>query len=69
MDFKIYRKQRPARSKSGSEQTKTMAVVPDAQNLSEFIKRVLQQVGVGCLWSLFVSCQILFVSPKTKFWT
>ena len=66
MYSKIYRKRRPACSKSGSQQTKTMTVVPDAQNLTELIKRVLQQVGVGVPMKLACFLSNTFCKPKDK---
>ena len=44
---RFHRKRRPTHSESESQQTKIMTVVPYVQNLTEPIKRVLQQVGVG----------------------
>ena len=46
-----------------------MTVVPYVQNLTEPIKRVLQQVGVGVAMKSVCVFSNIFVSPKTKFWT
>ena len=43
---RFHRKRRPALSESESQQTKIMTVVLYVQNLTEPIKRVLQQAGV-----------------------
>ena len=48
---------------------KIMTVVPYMQKLTEPIKCVLQQVGVGVAMKPVCVLSKVFVSPKTKFWT
>ena len=63
---RLYRKRRPARSESESLQTKIMTVVAYAQNLTEPIKRVLQQVGVGVAMKPVFVLSNMFCKPKDK---
>ena len=66
---RFHRKRRPTHSESESQQTKIMTVIPNVQNLTEPIKRVLQQVGAGVAIKLVCALFSIFGSPKTKFWT
>ena len=59
-------KRRPARSESESQQTKIMNVVPYVQNLTEPIKRVLQQVGVRVAMKSVCVLSDIFCKPKDK---
>ena len=63
---KIHRKRRPAHSESKSQQTKIMTVVTYVQNLTEPIKRVLQQVGVGVAMKPVCVLSNIFCKPKDK---
>ena len=60
------RKRRPAHSESESQQTKIMTMVPYVQNLTEPIKRVLQQVGVGVAMKPVCVLPNIFCKPKEK---
>ena len=63
---RFHRKRRPTRSESESQQTKIMTVVPHVQNLTEPIKRVLQQVGVGVAIKPVCVLSNIFCKPKDK---
>ena len=63
---RFHRKRRPTRSESESQQTKIMTVVPYVQNLTEPIKRVLQQVGVGVAMKPVCVLSNIFCKPKDK---
>ena len=60
---RFYRKRRPAYSESESQQTKIMALVPYVQNLTEPIKCVLQQVGVGVAMKPVCVLSNIFCKP------
>ena len=63
---RFHRKRPPAHSESESQQTKIMTVVPYVQNLTEPIKRVLQQVGVGMAIKPVSVLSNIFCKPKDK---
>ena len=63
---RFHRKRRPAHSERESQQTKIMTEVPYLQNLTESIKRVLQQVGVGVAMKLVCVLPNIFCKPKEK---
>ena len=65
----FHRKRRPARSESESQQTKIMTVIPTCRVSLNLLSVFCSKLVWGWLWSLYVSCLIFFVSPKTKFWT
>ena len=63
---RFHRKRRPTHSESESQQMKIMTVVPYVQNLTEPIKRVLQQVGVGVAMKPVCVLSNIFCKPKDK---
>ena len=63
---RFHRKQRPVYSESESQKTKIMTVVPYVHNLTEPIKRVLQQVGVGVAMKPVCVLSNIFCKPKDK---
>ena len=63
---RFHHKRRPAHAESESQQTKIITVVPYVQNLTEPIKRVLQQVGFGVAMKPACVLSNIFCKPKDK---
>ena len=63
---RFHRKRWPTHSESESQQTKIIPVVPYMQNLTEPIKRVLQQVSVGVAMKSVCVLSNSFCQPKDK---
>ena len=64
---RFHRKRRPARSKSESQHTKIMTVVPYLQISPSLLSAFCCKLAWGWLWSLFGSCLNFFARPKIKF--
>ena len=63
---RFHRKRWLTHSESESQQTKIITVVPYMQNLTEPVKRVLQQVGVGVAMKPVCVLSNIFCQPKDK---
>ena len=64
--LRFHRKQRPVHSESESQKTKIMTMVPFVHNLTEPIKRVLQQVGLGVGMKPVCVLSKIFCKPEDK---
>ena len=64
--LRFHRKRRPACSKSELQRNEIITVVPYVQNLTEPIKRVLQQVDVELAMKPVCALSNTFCKPKNK---
>ena len=66
---RFYRKRRLLALKVKTNKRKSWMWYPTCRTSPNLLSALCSKLVWGGLWSLFVSCLIFFVNPKTKFWT